>query len=46
MTDVPKELKDQIKRLEDLFTVPTEKLKTITDHFVSELTRGMDVAAP
>lgn len=30
----------QVKRLEDMFTVPTEKLKAITDRFVSELEKG------
>lgn len=30
----------EIKRLEDMFTVPKEKLKEITAHFQSELTRG------
>jgi hexokinase len=41
MADVPKDLLDQIKRLEELFTVPKEKLKEITDHFVTELAKGM-----
>lgn len=40
MADVPKDLMDQFKRLEELFIVPTEKLKEITDHFVNELTKG------
>ena len=40
MADVPRDLLQEIKRLEELFTVPTEKLKEITDHFVSELARG------
>ena len=40
MADVPKDLLDQIKRLEELFTVPKEKLKEITDHFISELAKG------
>lgn len=44
MADVPKDLLDEIKRLEDLFTVDTEKLKKITDHFVSELTKGLSTA--
>ncbi|KAF2108612.1 hexokinase-domain-containing protein [Lophiotrema nucula] len=41
MADVPSDLLDQINRLEELFTVPTDKLKAITDHFVSELTKGL-----
>lgn len=40
MADVPKDLLQEIKRLEDLFTVDTAKLKAITDHFVSELAKG------
>lgn len=43
MADVPKDLLDQIDRLEELFTVPTDKLKGITDHFVNELTKGLTV---
>lgn len=31
---------EQIEKLERLFTVPTEKLRQITDHFVSELEKG------
>jgi hexokinase len=31
----------QVKRLEELFTVSTEKLKEITEYFVSELERGL-----
>lgn len=41
MADVPADLMDQIKRLEELFVVPTEKLKAISDHFVSELVKGL-----
>ena len=41
MVDVPKDLVEQIKRLEELFSVDTAKLKHITDHFVSELEKGM-----
>lgn len=40
MADVPKDLLQEIKRLEDLFTVPQAKLKEITKHFVSELAKG------
>lgn len=43
MTDVPKDLLDQINRLEDLFVVPTEKLKDVTNHFVKELEKGLTV---
>ena len=40
MADVPKDLMQEIKRLEDMFTVDTAKLKSITEHFVKELTKG------
>lgn len=40
MADVPKDLMQEIKRLEEMFGVPKEKLKEITNHFVSELIRG------
>jgi hexokinase len=41
MALVPKDLMEQIADLEKLFIVPTEKLMTITDHFVSELEKGI-----
>ena len=40
MADVPKDLLEQIKELEALFTVDQKKLKEITDHFVKELEKG------
>ena len=40
MADVPKDLLAQIERLEELFTVPKEKLVAVTDHFVKELAKG------
>jgi hexokinase len=40
MADVPKDLLDQIKELERLFTVDKAKLKEIRDHFVKELEKG------
>ena len=43
MADVPKDLLAQIKELERTFLVDGEKLKEITNHFVSELERGMDL---
>ncbi|KAK0273729.1 hexokinase [Friedmanniomyces endolithicus] len=43
MADVPKDLLQEIKRLEDLFTVDTAKLKAIVDHFISELAKGLSV---
>ncbi|KAL2011910.1 hypothetical protein VTN00DRAFT_4628 [Thermoascus crustaceus] len=43
MADVPKDLLQQIKELEDLFTVDTVKLKQIVDHFVKELEKGLSV---
>lgn len=41
MADVPKDLLQEIKKLEELLTVDTAKLKQITKHFVSELDKGM-----
>lgn len=38
--DIPRDLLDQVKRLEDIFTVNQTKLKEITNHFVSELAKG------
>jgi len=43
MADIPKDLLQQIQKLEEMFTVPAEKLKAITDHFVKELTKGLTV---
>ena len=41
MTLIPKDLSEQIAELENLFTVHTDKLITITDRFVEELTKGL-----
>lgn len=41
MADVPKDLLQEIERLERLFTIPKEKLKEITAHFVKELEKGI-----
>ncbi|KAK6528125.1 hexokinase A, variant 3 [Arthrobotrys megalospora] len=41
MHDVPKDLMDQIKILEDLFSVDTQKLKFITERFTKELGKGL-----
>lgn len=39
--DAPdKDLVNEIKRLEELFTIDTATLKEITHHFVDELTKG------
>lgn len=40
MADVPQDLLPQFQRLEALFSVDTQKLKEITDHFMSELAKG------
>ncbi|KOS16926.1 Hexokinase [Escovopsis weberi] len=42
-TDIPKDLLNEVKALEDMFIVPAAKLKEITDHFVSELAKGLSV---
>lgn len=41
MADIPHDLMQEIKRLEDLFVVDTTKLKEISNHFVSELEKGL-----
>jgi hexokinase len=41
MADMPTDLKTQIDKLEDQFVVTTAKLKDISDHFVSELKKGL-----
>lgn len=43
MADVPKDLLQQIKELEEIFTVDQAKLKEITNHFVKELEKGLYV---
>lgn len=40
MADVPKDLLEQIKELERLFTVDAAKLKEVMNHFVKELEKG------
>lgn len=40
MADVPKDLVGSIDKLREQFTVPKEKLKEITAHFVKELEKG------
>jgi hexokinase len=42
MADVPQNLIEEISNLERQFTLDTEKLKQITDHFVKELQKGLD----
>lgn len=44
--EMPKSLAAEIKALEEQLTVPKEKLKAITDHFVKELEKGMFNAVP
>lgn len=43
MADVPKDLLEQIKELERLFTIDQSKLKEVTEHFVTELEKGLSV---
>ena len=38
---MPKDLLDQIRELEDLFTVDSTKLKQVVDHFIKELEKGL-----
>lgn len=44
--EIPKSLMAEIKSLEEQLTVPKEKLKQITDHFVKELEKGMSKFVP
>ncbi|SCU95615.1 LADA_0G16534g1_1 [Lachancea dasiensis] len=41
MADVPASLMEQITRFEEVFTVPAEKLKEVTERFVGELNKGL-----
>ena len=41
MADVPEDLLQQVKHLEEIFSLERAKLKEITDHFVTELEKGM-----
>jgi hexokinase len=41
LADVQGPLSDALKKLDEAFTVPTAKLKQITDHFVNELKQGL-----
>lgn len=41
MADMPRDLKEQIDKLEELFVVSTDKLKHISNHFVGELEKGL-----
>lgn len=41
--DLPKDLLNEVRKLEEIFTVDTAKLKEITDHFVNELAKGLSV---
>lgn len=43
MADVPRNLLNEINKYQELLTVPASKLKAITDHFVSELEKGLSV---
>ena len=40
MADMPQDLLDEIRELENLFTVDRTKLKQVVDHFVKELDKG------
>lgn len=42
MADAPKDIVEEIANLERLFTLDTERLKKITDHFVDELKAGLE----
>lgn len=40
-TDVPQVLLDEVKSLETLLTVPSSTLQKITEHFITELDKGL-----
>jgi hexokinase len=40
LADAPKDLLNEIKHLEELFTIDTAKLKEISSHFETELEKG------
>lgn len=40
MSDLPQDLLQEIKHLEEIFTVDSTKLKQVADHFVKELEKG------
>lgn len=41
LADVPHNLKDTIRKLEEEFGVSTQKLKEISEHFKNELAQGL-----
>ncbi|PGH19044.1 hexokinase [Helicocarpus griseus UAMH5409] len=43
MADMPKDMLDELKTLEEIFTVDQTKLKQIVDHFIKELEKGLSV---
>ncbi|ODV98235.1 hypothetical protein PACTADRAFT_37405 [Pachysolen tannophilus NRRL Y-2460] len=43
MADVPRNLMDELAKYQELLTVSPQKLKKITDHFISELEKGLSV---
>lgn len=45
MADLPKNLLEEAKHLEEHFLVPASKLKEITNHFISELEKGESLSA-
>lgn len=40
-TDVPESWMEELKKVEDLLTVSPQKLRDITEHFISELNKGL-----
>lgn len=41
MADMSTDLREQIEKLEELFVVPTAKLKEVVEQFKSELEKGL-----
>lgn len=41
MADLPKELSDELSRLDQEFWIPKEKLKSVVGRFIEELEEGL-----
>ncbi|WEW57971.1 hexokinase [Emydomyces testavorans] len=46
MADIPKDLLEQLKQLEELFTVDQARLKKVVDHFANELEKVLGQSQP
>ena len=46
MENLPQPLLEAVKELEEQFTISTEKLKAISNHFAAELKKGVSHERP